>query len=178
VRAHKSDRDIDADFAEFVTARRTDLVRAAFLLVGDQHLAEDLVQVALARVYVHWRRISAAGSPDAYVRRVLVNAHLSTFRKRRVGEIVTHLLPERSSPSADSGQAERGDLMAALADLPARQRAVVVLRYWEDLSETAVAEAMGCTVGTVRSQNAKALARLRRCAVLTGFSVEREGTRS
>ncbi|MGW0415506.1 SigE family RNA polymerase sigma factor [Streptomyces collinus] len=156
----------DEEFQSFMTGRWPRLMRTAFLLTGERHAAEDLVQSTLERVYVAWRRVGSADDPEAYVRRVMINAHARRHRRR---------LKEFLAPKDDAGLvrdvADAGDRMAqaddrdalleALAQLPARQREAVVLRYWEDLTETQTAEAMGCSVGTVKSNAAKGIAKLR-----------------
>lgn len=166
--------DADAEFQHYMAARWPTLVRTAYLLTGDAHLAEDVAQTALTKVYASWRRVRKADDVDAYVRRVLVNANAGRFRKRRVAEQLTGTFPDTVGPGdgAEGGSAatveQRSLLMAALAELTPRQRAVVVLRYWEDLSEKEVASVLGCSVGTVKSQSSKALARLRTGTVLAG----------
>ena len=156
----------DEEFRSFVTGRWPRLVRTAFLLTGERHAAEDLAQATLEQVYVAWRRVGSADDPEAYVRRVMINAHARRHRKK---------LREFLAPKDDSGlvrevadtgdriaQADdRGVLLKALAQLPPRQREAVVLRYWEDLTETQVAQAMGCSVGAVKSNAAKGIAKLR-----------------
>ncbi|MER7759761.1 SigE family RNA polymerase sigma factor [Streptomyces sp. NPDC097619] len=155
--------ELEVSFRAFVTARWGHLVRTAYLLTGDRHEAEDLVQTALAKAYRSWRRVSRSDSPEAYVRRMLVTCNSDRFRKRRVAERLTAVPPDTSvRDDAVHWTEEREALRAALAALPARQRAVVVLRYWEDLSEGEVAAALGCSPGTVKSQASKALAKLRR----------------
>ncbi|WP_171112311.1 MULTISPECIES: SigE family RNA polymerase sigma factor [Streptomyces] len=152
----------EAQFQEFVRARWSHLVRTAYLLTGDAHHAEDLTQTALAKAYRSWRRVARSDSPEAYVRRMLVTCNSDRFRKRRVREALTASPPERAGrDDAVSRADERSALMGALAGLPPRQRAVVVMRYWEDLSEAEVAEVLGCSTGTVKSQAAKGLAKLR-----------------
>lgn len=152
----------EAQFQSFVSARWPYLVRTAYLLTGDPHDAEDLTQTALAKAYRSWRRVWRSDNPEAYVRRMLVTCNSDRFRKRRVAERLTASPPETSvRDSAAAWADERNALMAALAGLPARQRAVVVMRYWEDLSESEVADVMGCSPGTVKSQASKALAKLR-----------------
>ncbi|MEV6956803.1 SigE family RNA polymerase sigma factor [Streptomyces sp. NPDC051183] len=152
----------EAQFQAFVSARWPSLVRTAYLLTGDPHDAEDLTQTALAKAYRSWRRVWRSDHPDAYVRRMLVTCNSDRFRKRRVAERLTAAPPETCvRDSAAAWADERNALMAALAVLPARQRAVVVMRYWEDLSESEVADVMGCSRGTVKSQASKALAKLR-----------------
>ncbi|MCL7423506.1 SigE family RNA polymerase sigma factor [Streptomyces sp. YS415] len=156
----------DEEFRSFVTGRWPRLMRTAFLLTGEQHAAEDLVQSTLEQVYVAWRRVGSADEPDAYVRRVMINSHARKHRRR---------LKEFLAPKDDSGlvrevpdtgdriaQADdRNALLTALAQLPPRQREAVVLRYWEDLTETQTAQAMGCSVGAVKSNAAKGIAKLR-----------------
>jgi len=149
------------DFREFVLSRRVRLLKAAWLLTGDWHLAEDLVQVALMKTYPHWPRV-AADNPDAYVRKVLYTAHASWWRRRSSREIPTEIPPESSwvdDPSSASD--DRVMAIAALGRLPARQRATIVLRFFEDLSTEETATVLGCSVGTVKSQTSKALAHLR-----------------
>ncbi|MER5750054.1 SigE family RNA polymerase sigma factor [Streptomyces sp. NPDC002088] len=155
--------DKEAQYEEFVRARWSRLVRTAYLLTGDAHHAEDLTQTALAKAYRSWRRVSRSDNPEAYVRRMLVSCNSDRFRKRRVAEALTSVPPERAGRDEAVGRVdERGALLAALAELPPRQRAVVVMRYWEDLSEAEVADVLGCSPGTVKSQASKALAKLRR----------------
>ena len=149
------------DFTLFVTQRSHALLRAAYALAGDQHAAEDLVQTSLAKAAGNWSRI--AGEPEHYVRRVLYREFVSAWRwRRRRPEQVTDRLPERAARRdiADD-TVVRLHLRAALADLPPRQRAVVVLRYLEDRSEQEVADILGCSPGTVASQASRALAKLR-----------------
>jgi RNA polymerase sigma-70 factor (sigma-E family) len=179
-----SDTDADREFQQYMAARSPVLVRTAFLLTGDRHLAEDLAQTALTKVYASWRRVRKADDVDAYVRRVLVNANAGRFRKRRVAEQLTAALPDSVGVDGGISQSsveQRSLLMAALAGLTPKQRAVVVLRYWEDMSERDVASVLGCSVGTVKSQASKALARLRVSAVLAGdgsvSSISTEGVR-
>ncbi|MFJ9018823.1 SigE family RNA polymerase sigma factor [Streptomyces sp. NPDC102259] len=158
-------------FQEFVRARWSRLVRTAYLLTGDVHHAEDLTQTALAKAYRSWRRISRSDNPEAYVRRMLVSCNSDRFRKRRVTEALTAAPPERAGRDEGAGRVEeRGSLLAGLAQLPPKQRAVVVLRYWEDLSEAEVADVLGCSPGTVKSQASKGLAKLR---VYPGLAADR-----
>ena len=148
-------------------------MRAACLLANDRHQAEDLVQSALIRVWPHWARVSAKGDPDAYVRKVIFHQFATQVRKRRWIEFAAGLLPgvavERSDECAEAdltGQVDmRMQLHEILAALAPRQRAVLVLRYYLDLSEADAAEVLGCSVGTVKSQASKALARLRPLAL-------------
>jgi RNA polymerase sigma-70 factor (sigma-E family) len=164
----------EPDFREFVLARRKPLLRTAWLLTGDWHAAEDLVQTALVRCYPHWRRF-AANNPDAYVRRAIVNVYASSWRRRWRGEIPTANLPEISvEPDEYSAVDQRHVVLTALGQLPPRQRATLVLRYYEDLSEAETAVTLGCSVGTVKSQTAKALAQLRTNGVLIDIAIQRE----
>ncbi|MFD7691603.1 SigE family RNA polymerase sigma factor [Streptomyces sp. NPDC059781] len=152
----------EAEFQEFVRARWSRLVRTAYLLTGDVHHAEDLTQTALAKAYRSWRRVSRSDRPEAYVRRMLVSCNSDRFRKRRVTEALTAAPPETAGrDEAVSWADERSALLTALAALPPKQRAVIVMRYWEDLPEAEVAEMLGCSPGTVKSQASKALAKLR-----------------
>ncbi|MEU2743448.1 SigE family RNA polymerase sigma factor [Streptomyces sp. NPDC059340] len=156
----------DEEFQRFVIGRWPRLMRTAFLLTGEQHAAEDLVQTTLEQVYVAWRRVGAADDPEAYVRRVMINAHARKHR-RRLKEFLapkddsglTHELPDHGDRIAQAD--DRSALLTALGQLPPRQREAVVLRYWEDLSESQAAEAMGCSVGAVKSNAAKGIAKLR-----------------
>ena len=148
-----------AEFDELVTAQVAPLLRAAYLLTGDRGLAEDLVQSTLTKAYVARSRVLRAGSPEAYLRRILVTTHGRSFRRRRVREDLTPNVPENAARADDV--AVRHDLVRAVAALPARQRAVVVLRYLEDRPEAEVAQVLGCSVGTVKSQASRALTALR-----------------
>ena len=147
---------------DYVAARQRALLRTARMLTGDDQLAEDLVQTTLERVWPHWQRVSRDRDPEAYVRRVMVNTYASWWRRKWRGEQPTSDLPEVTKADDDYAQADLADaLRRLLPALPPRQRAVLVLRYYDDLTETATAEALGCSVGTVKSQTSKALARLR-----------------
>jgi RNA polymerase sigma-70 factor (sigma-E family) len=153
-----------ATFDAFVAARGDALWRSAWLLTGDGHLAEDLVQTALAKSYSAWTRIGDAGGFEAYVRRTMYTTYVSWWRRRWSGERPTEQLPETTTPGPDLEL--RRDLLAALAGLPRGQRAVVVLRWFEDLSERETAAVLGCSVGTVKSQASRAMAALRSSAAL------------
>jgi RNA polymerase sigma-70 factor (sigma-E family) len=142
---------------EFVQSRYTELLRTAYLLTGSSHEAEDLVQTALLRSMRRWERID---DPLPYVRRAIVNLYLNSLR-RRARELVTGLLPDRPVRDATDRVAERSTLWPALRALPRRTRAVIVLRYWLDLSEAETAELLGCSVGTVKSTASRGLGRLR-----------------
>ena len=165
------DAGSEDEFREFVVARSPALLGTAYALTGDRGLAEDLLQASLLKTYRHWRRVRSSEHPDAYVRRVMVNQRISWWRRRRVTE-ADGPLPDRAAPAGSSPE-DRDELWQALRALPPRTRAVVVLRYWEDLPEAEVARLLGCSVGSVKSQASRGLARLR--AVLTVD--EREGTR-
>lgn len=157
------------DFESFAAARWPRLLRTAYLLTGDHHEAEDLVQVTLAKLYPAWPRVRGLDEPDAYVRRALVNNNLSRFRKRRVVQLLTPRLPERAQEGGAARAEERSLLLEALGTLPPRQRAVVVLRYWEDLSEQQAAEVLGCSPGNVKSQASRGLRKLRAHPALAEF---------
>jgi RNA polymerase sigma-70 factor (sigma-E family) len=162
-------------FEDYVTARRDQLVRTAYLLTGDAHQAEDLVQTALIRVWPRWQRISEVENVDAYVRRTLFTVFVTSIRRRRWRELTTD--PHDASwsvPTADDiVRAEhRVDLRGFLGGLAPRQRAVIVLRYYLDLSEAEAASILGCSVGTVKSQSAKALKRLRATPAVAAVSAE------
>jgi RNA polymerase sigma-70 factor (sigma-E family) len=147
----------ESQFDAFVVDRSPALLRSAYLLVQDEGLAEDLLQTALTKAWFAWRRIE---EPEAYVRRVMVTTSASWWRRRWTGESPTEA-PEPPRPAAADEPAHAQDLWVAIGHLPRRQRAVVVLRYLEDRTEADTAYLMGCSVGTVKSQCAKALAKLR-----------------
>jgi RNA polymerase sigma-70 factor (sigma-E family) len=151
-------------FDEYVTARSPHLLRLAYLLTRDWQLAEDLLQTALVKTWSAWNRLDA-GSPDGYVRRVLVTTHLSWRRRRWIGEIATGSLPDHPAdphtPDGTDAVDERDRLWRRLGELPPRQRAVLVLRFFEDLSDEQIAGVLGISVGGVRSQASRALSRLR-----------------
>jgi RNA polymerase sigma-70 factor (sigma-E family) len=147
---------VDDRFEDFVAARGQRLLATAALLAQDRQLAEDLLQTTLLKVWTSWRRIHS--NPEAYARRTMVHTYTSWWRRRWNGERPSADLPDEPVPFVD-GEAAL-DLRAALARLPRRQRTVLVLRYYEDLTEREVADLMGCSVGTVKSQASKALAKL------------------
>ena len=161
------DAPADAEFRNFMVGRWPGLVRLAYGLTGDQALAEDLAQTALARAYASWPRIRRGGDPDAYVRQIMLNSNRSRFRRRRVAEHLTGAVPEPLAEEAAGGQDDRVALIAALMSLPAGQRSMVVLRFWLDMTQTEVAAALGCSVGNVKSQTSRALTKLRASAELT-----------
>ncbi len=148
-------------FEAYVHARNAALSRIAYLLTGDHHLAEDLVQQTLLRVVGHWRRVASAGDPDAYVRRVLYHEHISWWRRRRHRTETPGDVPHRATSDPSDEVVVTIAVRTALARLAPRQRAVLVLRYFEDLSESQTAEILGVSVGTVKSQARDGLARLR-----------------
>jgi RNA polymerase sigma-70 factor (sigma-E family) len=150
----------DAAFGEFLAACSTALLRTAVLLCGaSRHDAEDLVQGAMEKVYRHWSRIRH-DNPEAYARRVVVNSAISLARRKRVIQEITFARPPESAVDAvDHGL--RDVLIGELRKLPTRMRAVIVLRYWEGLSEAETAAVLGCAIGTVKSQAARGLARIR-----------------
>ena len=150
-------------FEEFVVARGAALLRTAFLLTADRHLAEDVVQEALSRVVARWSRIAGAGDPEPYVRRAIYTVVVDRSRRRSAAERPADGADqsEIAAPDQTDRVAAQATLGAALSRLTVRQRQVLVLRYYEDLSEAQTAEVMGCSRGTVKSQTAHALARLR-----------------
>ena len=154
--------DRDADFTAYLQARQGTLLRTAYLLSGDRHQAEDLVQTTFAKLYLAWDRVRDRESVDAYARRILVNEHNSLWRrafKRR--EVVSAELPETHAVPDRHDDGESAALWAFVQTLPRKQRAVIVLRYYEDLSEAETAEVLGISVGTVKSQASRALAAMR-----------------
>lgn len=157
-------------FHEFVLARGPALSRTAYLLTGDHQLAEDLLQQALMRTAGHWRRVSRGGNPEGYVRRVMINERTSWWRRRRYAVVA---LPEEARGSAgealrvpDESESvlRRVTLLRALAALPPRQRVVLTLRFFEDLTEAQIAAELDCSIGTVKSHTHHGLARLRQLA--------------
>lgn len=150
---------MDADFDDWARGRLPRLLQSAYLLTGDQHLAEDLVQTCLEKLCLAWRRIDQ--NPDAYARTVLHREHIGQWRRHRVRELVTPSPPEVAAPDRTAAVDTRLVLQTALARLTAAQRSVLVLRYFNDLSEAETAVALDCSVGTVKSQTAKALGKLR-----------------
>jgi RNA polymerase sigma-70 factor (ECF subfamily) len=152
---------VDDDFTEYVYAQSTRLLRLAWMLTGESAKAQDLLQATLTRVWPHWKRISANGSPDAYVRRVMINLATAWARRRWRFEIPTDNVPERAAPDETAVRDDRDLLVRALASLPARQRAIIVLRYYDGLTEQEVATILECSIGSVKSQASRGLATLR-----------------
>ncbi len=151
----------EEEFREFVAARSTALLRTAYLLSGDWGAAEDLLQITLTKTYLAWRRLGHIEAVEPYARRVLVNTSTSWWRRRWHGERPTEVLPERPVSDGLDARLERDALWRHVKELPARQRAVLVLRFYEDLSEADTAVLLGVSVGTVKSQSSRALATLR-----------------
>jgi RNA polymerase sigma-70 factor (sigma-E family) len=159
----------DEEFGDFMRGRWPAMVRLAYGLTGDLGHAEDVAQAAFARAYASWSRVARTGDPDAYVRRIVINENNTRFRRRRVAESLVDAVPEPSGPrSADTADAlgDSAALLKALRKLGPRQRAVIVLRFWMDMSEAETAAALDCSVGTVKSQASRALAALRGSAEL------------
>jgi RNA polymerase sigma-70 factor (sigma-E family) len=157
-------------FRQYVAARSPALMRTAYLLTGNRADAEDLLQTALAKTYLAWDRIQERDALDGYVRRVLVNTQTSWWRRRKVDEYPTGELPERGTGrDATEDLVLHDALWTALSGLPKRQRAAVVLRYYEDLSEAETAQVLGVSVGTVKSTTSRALIKLRDSAGLHPF---------
>lgn len=148
-----------ATFDEFVAARSRALLRTAYLLTHDHALAEDLLQTALTKSWFAWRRID--GNPEPYVRKVLVNTYASWWRRKWNGEQPADELPDTGTADHANAAGTTHDLWLALGRLPRKQRATVVLRYFEDLSEAETADVLGCSRGTVKSQLSKAITKLR-----------------
>jgi RNA polymerase sigma-70 factor (sigma-E family) len=149
-------------FSDFVASRSPRLLRTAYLLCRDWALAEDLLQTALANAWQAWRRID--GDAEPYVRRIIVNTYASWWRRRWTREHPTDEVPEARPDRARDPHGlidDRDEVWQALGRLPKRQRAVLVLRYFEDLTEAEIADVLGCSVGTVKSQASRALAKLR-----------------
>jgi RNA polymerase sigma-70 factor (sigma-E family) len=162
--------ELEQAFNTFVSARSRHLLQTAYLLTGDRHRAEDLLQTALTRAYLRWDRIESE-DPEGYVRRTLANAHIDWWRRKSWREEPSAELPELVGPDQMAAYDLRGAVLGALDDLSRRQRAVVVLRYYEDMSEAEIAAALGCSAGTVKSAASRAMAKLREHP---GLSTHRE----
>jgi RNA polymerase sigma-70 factor (sigma-E family) len=160
-RDHGSRDHGDPDFREYVTERSRSLLRTAYLLTGNRADAEDLVQAALAKTYLAWDRIEDRRALDGYVRRAMVNTHISWWRRRRLEEYPTDEIPDQIVAD-HSGTSDLQDTLRRAVDrLPQRMRAAVVLRYFEDMTEAEVADALGVSLGTVKSTVSRAVAKLR-----------------
>ena len=171
---------VDEEFADFMRGRWPAMVRLAYALTGDAGHAEDVAQAAFARAYAAWRRVRQAGDPDAYVRRIVINENRKRFRKHRVPEdLHGDLHGDLTGPLAgqQQGPEERQALLDALGRLGPRQRAVIVLRYWLDLSEAETAAALNCSVGTVKSQASRGLATLRKSSAARDDDIVEGGRR-
>ncbi len=153
--------DDHAEFRDYVAARSAMLFRMAYLLTGHRADAEDLVQVALAKTYVAWHRIQDRRAVDGYVRRAMVNTHISWWRRRRLEEYPTDHIPEQAVDDHSGDSDVHDALWRALARLPPRMRAAIALRFYEDMSEAEIAEVLGVSVGTVKSTISRAVAKLR-----------------
>ncbi|GAA0513267.1 DNA-directed RNA polymerase sigma-70 factor [Paractinoplanes deccanensis] len=149
----------EQEFRVFVQGMAASLHRTAYLLCGDWHLADDLVQEALAKAYSHWRKVQKAENPPAYVRRILINEARRQWRRSPRADVSD--VPDIALPDLSDGVVTRADLLQALVSLPMRQRATVVLRYLEGLSERETAVALKCSEGTVKSQTSRALTKLK-----------------
>jgi RNA polymerase sigma-70 factor (sigma-E family) len=165
----------EADFRAFVAARSPSLLWFAHVLTGDPHTAEDVVQTALARTASGWSRVRRKDNPEGHVRRAIVTTHLNALRRRpwreQPRDFITNDADDADAARPEHDLDERDAMWSALSELPPKQRAVLVLRYYEDLSEADIAEVLGCSRGTVKSQAAKGLSRLRQI-------VEKENARS
>jgi RNA polymerase sigma-70 factor (sigma-E family) len=150
-----------SSFEEYAAARQARLIRLAYLMVRDHHLAQDLAQEALARVYDKWWRISADGYPDAYVRKVMLNQLLAWRRRRSWSERPVAQVGDRIVADESASTDDRAEMAVLLGSLPMRQRAVVVLRFYEDLDDAAIADVLGCSAATVATHMKRALAHLR-----------------
>jgi RNA polymerase sigma-70 factor (sigma-E family) len=167
---------VDEDFAEFVGARWGSLYRLAYLLAASPTGAEDLLQTTLEKAYMNWARIGRMEYAEAYVRRMLANTLVSSRRRAWTREQPSDRLPELESDSAELPVLDRSVLWPLVCALPARQRAVIVLRYYEDLSEAQIAEVLSCAPGTVKSQASAAIGALRRAIAATGVGEAVEGS--
>jgi len=170
--------DRDAEFTEYLSARQPSLLRTAYLLTGDRHQAEDILQTSLAKLYLAWHKVNDRSSVDAYVRRIMVNENNSLWRRGwKKREHAAEQLPE-GDPHHDSYDEGLGAaLWEVVQTLPPKARAVVVLRYYEQLSETETADVLGISVGTVKSQCSRALASLRERVPADLHPSHREGER-
>ncbi|MGH3302997.1 MAG: SigE family RNA polymerase sigma factor [Streptosporangiaceae bacterium] len=151
----------DPDFLDYVRMRRGALLRTAYLLTGNVADAEDLVQSALAKTYLAWDRIEDRGALDGYVRRAIINTHISWWRRRRVQEYPTDEVPDQAVADHATSSALQQTIRQAVDRLPQRMRAAIMLRYYDDMTEAEVAEVLGVSVGTVKSTVARAVAKLR-----------------
>jgi RNA polymerase sigma-70 factor (sigma-E family) len=151
----------DPGFRDYVAARTPSLLRTAYLLTGNLADAEDLVQAALAKTYMAWDRIEDRGALDGYVRRAMVNTHISWWRRRRLEEFPTDEIPDRAVADHAGHSDLQDSLRRAVDRLPQRMRAAVLLRFYEDMTEAEVADVLGVSLGTVKSTVSRAVAKLR-----------------
>ena len=151
----------DPTFRDYVRERSRSLLRTAYLLTGNTADAEDLVQSALAKTYLAWDRIEDRGALDTYVRRAMVNTHISWWRRRRVEEFPTADIPEQAVADHAVSSDLQETLRRAIDRLPERMRAAVMLRYYDDMTEAEIAEVLGVSLGTVKSTVSRAVAKLR-----------------
>jgi len=156
------DRSRDSEFTEFVHGQWGSLYRTAYLLTGDHQAAEDLLQATLTKVYLRWSRIGGMVQPGAYARRMLINLSSSWRRRRSASERVLAVVPQPPAPSFDDDVAGREAMWQLIRSLPGRQRAVLVLRYYEGLSEAEIADVLDVAPGTVKAQAHAAVATLRK----------------
>ena len=148
-------------FTEFMSARSATLFRTAYLIVGDHQLAQDLLQESLIKTYIAWQRLRDLSKAEAYTRKTIVTTAISWRRRRSFHERPTDFLPDTGVSDSGEAVATHASMVIYLRTLPPRQRAAIVLRYYEDLSEAQTAQVMGCSVGAVKSQVSSGLARLR-----------------
>ncbi|WP_405061451.1 SigE family RNA polymerase sigma factor [Kribbella sp. NBC_01505] len=160
----------DQEFAEFVDGRFTALQRFGYLLTGEWHLAEDLVQTALTKVWFNRHSLRSGNALESYTRTAMVNTSTQWWRRKWKGETPTEILPEPAGESEYGVVDDRDLLLRALSTLPRRTRATLVLRYFEDLPEAEIAQIMGCSVGTVKSNVSRGLAKLREHRLVAGIS--------
>ena len=158
----------EQDFVEFVAARWTSLYRLAYLLTASPTAAEDLLQTTFEKAYASWPRISRMAFPEAYMRRMLTNALVSSRRRAWLREVSSDSIPDVPVDTVDVGVLDRSLLWPLVCALPVRQRAVIVLRYYEDLTEAQIADVLNCAPGTVKSQTSAAMKALRRALAAAG----------
>jgi RNA polymerase sigma-70 factor (sigma-E family) len=151
----------DPGFRDYVTTRGRSLLRTAYLLTGNLADAEDLVQSALAKTYQAWDRIEDRAALDGYVRRAMVNTHISWWRRRRLDEFPTDEIPDQAVADHSGSSDLQETLRRAIDRLPQRMRAAVMLRFYDDMTEAEVAEVLGVSLGTVKSTVSRAVAKLR-----------------
>jgi RNA polymerase sigma-70 factor (sigma-E family) len=150
-------------YEEYASVRLQALLRYVLMLTGDPHTAADIVQETMIRVQLNWRRVASADAPDRYVKRMLTNAYIDWRRGSWLRRVVLHAEPHEPPPAPDHAErsAERDQVWSLLATLPRRQRAAVVLRFYEGLTDSEIADVLGCAIGTVRAHISRALAALR-----------------